>query len=129
MNPEKEISSPQPRADREPVLSDSRDQIAPMDERTLTALKGSIEKWRKIEAGVGADYGEDNCPLCAEFLASFINCSGCPVFARTGQQYCIGSPYKDTWLPLRVDWAETDEAKAAASEEREFLESLLPEKS
>jgi len=30
----------------------------------LTALDGSIEKWRNIVEGTGTDLADDNCPLC-----------------------------------------------------------------
>lgn len=106
----------------------------PMDERTLTALQGSIEKWKAIEAGTGADDGWRNCPLCQLFNHPFderrsLGCRGCPVYATTRLQGCEGTPY-EPWsvssygLYPRV--AQGAKLIAIAREEREFLESLLP---
>lgn len=33
----------------------------------MTALLGSVEKWRRIEAGEIGDRGSANCPLCETF--------------------------------------------------------------
>ena len=97
-----------------------------MDEKTLTALRGSIEKWRQIEAGTLEDRGPDNCPLCQEFIEN--NCVGCPVSAQTGRGGCVGTPY-EAWddAAYIVNIANTPELVALARAEREFLESLLPQ--
>lgn len=103
-----------------------------MDKRTLKALKGSIAKWQAIVKGTGYDAGADNCPLCEEFQADDVElvCSGCPVQARTGRSFCAGTPYDrwgwvatGTWPDRR---ATTEEAKAVAQDEVDFLKSLLP---
>lgn len=102
-----------------------------MDERTLTALRGSIQKWEAIVAGTGADHGMDNCPLCQEFAVTdhaFRACHGCPVKARTGQSNCKGTPYIDWFDETNPDGRVTDErTKALAQAELDFLRSLLPE--
>lgn len=72
-----------------------------MDERTLTALKGSIAKWEGIVAGTVENRGFHNCPLCARFHPEATNrsyrgphvCEGCPVKDKTGKSLCRGSPY------------------------------------
>lgn len=101
--------------------------VALMDERTLSALKGSIDKWRGIEAGELEDNGIDNCPLCGLFYDGW--CEGCPVSERTGLTVCEGSPYMQ-WADATYDddiaRADTPKLKALARAEREFLESLLP---
>lgn len=109
----------------------ARRQPAPMDERTLAALQGSIEKWRAIEAGTGKDNAAWNCPLCALFLLQG-GCNGCPVFARTGAESCQDTPFVE-WVAVQLKedrghpfLAITDRHKALARAEREFLESLLP---
>ena len=104
-----------------------------MNPKTLTALRGSIDKWRRIEAGEIADLGTENCALCAEFIKE--DCADCPVLARTGDVFCQYSPYMK-WgreqknLEREIssgEWiADTPELKALARAEREFLESLLP---
>ncbi len=51
-----------------------------MEAKTLTALKASIEHWRRMETGTTANdeepYGQD-CALCQLFVE--LNCEGCPV--------------------------------------------------
>ena len=108
-----------------------------MDDRTLTALKGSIRKWRAIERGDGEDLGVTNCDLCRLFHRD--SCRGCPVIEATGYLVCHGTPYIAFNEALRdaagssascIDEAPLDEAprlKRLARDEREFLESLLPE--
>lgn len=102
-----------------------------MDERTLTALKGSIAKWESIVAGKGEDQGFHNCPLCKEFYGlDFKNrCRGCPVSDETGESNCGDSPY-DEWAEL-MDQFNTNRAVHpplvdAAKAELDFLRSLLP---
>lgn len=118
-----------------------------MDNRTLTALRGSIQKWNDILAGTGHDKGCDNCPLCKEFADKTdgesdedgIECAGCPVRERTGKPGCENSPYTkwarvtfyqdlddDRCVRLPLD-GKIEDAIAAAREERDFLVSLLPE--
>ena len=109
-----------------------------MDAETLAALKGSIAKWDAIAAGTGADRGGKNCPLCAMFC-QYGDCEGCPVMEYTGYSDCSDTPYSDWWKACRRDfgappprvkggaYATTDELKALARTEADFLRSLLPE--
>ena len=106
-----------------------------MDDRTLEALRGSIEKWEAIERGDGQDLGISNCPLCHLFVEEC--CQDCPVGITTGLYGCNGSPYGEFRRALTdaagevavsIDEAPLDEAsrlKRLARDEREFLESLL----
>ena len=68
-----------------------------MDDKTLTALKGSIRKWEKIVAGKGVDEGMDNCPLCQLYKLEddSLDCSKCPVVERVGEEGegCNNTPY------------------------------------
>lgn len=106
-----------------------------MDERTLTALKGSIEKWKAIEAGNAADHGWTDCPLCQMFIGD--DCVGCPVRERNIEYDGCGNPAHRAWGRQMVELhrlphngerkANTPALVALAREEREFLESLLPE--
>ena len=102
-----------------------------MDERTLTALKGSIAKWEAIVAGTDNDRGAKNCTLCQ----AFPDCDGCPVAEETGQDDCEGSPYEETrYFEARSDAngtylgraPVTPEDFAIARAELDFLRSLLP---
>jgi hypothetical protein len=107
-----------------------------MDEKTLTALKGSIKKWEDIVAGTGIDQGPDNCPLCKRFWED--DCEGCPVMEHTGYDACNMSPY-DEWSSWQSEHdlrnisinelsSEVDKIKATklAQDELDFLKSLLP---
>lgn len=102
-----------------------------MNIKTLTALKGSIEKWEKITAGKGIDEGPLNCPACLMFLTH--NCQGCPVYEKTKRRLCVNSPY-DTWgWHQNISHAEKKKervycptCKKLAKAELDFLKSLLP---
>jgi hypothetical protein len=95
-----------------------------MDERTLTALKGSIEKWKRIVAHTGIDKGPTNCPLCQLFYAD--NCAGCPVAEAAGEIMCGGTPYEDWSKAIDVWSGDSEWASMAAHKEVDFLRSLLP---
>lgn len=103
------------------------DQMTPA---TLEALKGSIAKWEGIVAGTMADEGVDNCPLCQRFHICFRNipgecCQGCPVNVASNNKGCMTTPY-DEWSYLDTPVAKTNEHRAAAQAELDFLKSLLP---
>lgn len=109
-----------------------------MDDQTLKALKGSIAKWEAIVAGTGRDAGTKNCPLCKLFYFKKM-CGGCPVFEKTQEPYCSGTPHQELAdLPLMgaysskgiaiSDIAENsrEHGLELAKAELEFLKSLLP---
>lgn len=105
-----------------------------MDEKTLTALRQSIEKWeRNAVAEVPTDFttGMSTCSLCDMF--SLRACAGCPINDKTNDRGCIGSPYAGA-VGAKYEWLEEPsreglraKAQAAARAEVEFLRSLLPE--
>ena len=105
-----------------------------MNKKTLKALEGSIEKWRKIVAKEGVDDGEGNCPLCRLFIDESL-CGECPVAQKTGQECCQESPYSN-WIKHQIKrhvvpsddgWEiECHYCKDLAKKERTFLESLRP---
>lgn len=90
-----------------------------LSDKALKALKGSINKWRKIVNGTGKDFGFDNCPCCKEYykvLDGLVDsCDGCPIKMKTGLDLCEGTPYHHPLL-----WKERSQA------ELNFLISLLP---
>lgn len=106
-----------------------------MNKQTMRALKGSIEKWKDIAAGEGADDGPYNCPLCGMFLLDqdVPGCGDCPVGAEVGYSGCLKTPHDD-WAnhqELRhIDELESAvhcrHCKTLALKEVAFLESLLP---
>ena len=102
-----------------------------MDARTLEALKSSIAKWEKnaaAETPADAHVFGSSCPLCALFAREDEEyCKGCPVYERTGDSDCFGTPWEKAsqkWLRWKKG-AETD-FHDAAREEVAFLKSLLP---
>lgn len=100
-----------------------------MDSQMVQALKESIEKWEQRASGVyeGLD-GSGSCPLCIETFKrndlqqTKLRCLGCPVYEKTKQTYCGGTPYDE--------YVDTDsrssEEREAAQKEVDFLKSLLP---
>jgi len=119
-----------------------------MDEKTLTALQGSIAKWEAIVNGTGYDEGCDNCPLCKEFANQYSQepawaqdgCSGCPVAQKAGNSSCGRTPYS-AWVHYSYDNGEHLSGKPSfwrrykvfderslelAKKELDFLRSLLP---
>lgn len=93
------------------------------------ALEASIEKWRQIEAGTKRELGSADCALCQLYLRDPVHdCRGCPVSQRTGRGMCGGTPYmKWSRVAGYRAMANTDEKRALARAEREFLESLREE--
>lgn len=96
-----------------------------MDDRTLIALMGSIQKWENIVAGTQEDRGLEDCPLC--MLFHYDTCDGCPVKSKTGMDGCKGSPYDGILryqYPVSATRGYTDKARDAL----DFLKSLLPQR-
>lgn len=109
-----------------------------MDKRTLKALKGSIKHWQEnVDAETPDDATTDGfaCDLCDEFHDKYDDlpeCAGCPVYKKTGQTGCTGTPYFPAHHALR-DWrfkgtsSHKQAWRKAAQAELDFLISLLPE--
>ena len=102
-----------------------------MEKKTLKALKGSIQKWKKIVKGTGVDKGYVNCPLCQLFYKeeNLIGklCLGCPVMEKTGHPNCQKTPYVD-YIKFGFEYTDSDSPDSLkyAKKELKFLESLLP---
>lgn len=104
-----------------------------MDEKTLNALKASIQHWEDNAVALkatSASIGSDDCALCSLFLYNR-ECWGCPVRDKTEEHWCKGTPYikaANAWDRWYFDAKNTsrDEFHAAARAEVEFLKSLLP---
>ncbi len=105
-----------------------------MDKKTITALKGSIEKWSKIVRSTRAlDNGTANCLLCKIFFNA--NCIGCPVRGKTLKHCCYRTPYTKWRLHQEemhcgvVGSHRNKDCKKClplAKAELNFLKSLLP---
>jgi len=67
-------------------------------QQKLTAIKGSIEKWEKVALGTEAGIWRSNCPLCVLYEHTsglHGSCKGCPIYEKTGESDCGGTPFYD----------------------------------
>lgn len=107
-----------------------------MNQKTLTMLQKSIEHWERnaAEKPEDASTRAADCALCGVFNNSYTaenDCLGCPVYEKTGETFCEGSPYPRADTALRI-WRRfpnslrEKEWREAARDELEFLKSLLP---
>jgi hypothetical protein len=100
-----------------------------VDEVTLEALLGSIEKWRKIAYENGIDAGDENCPLCQTF-----SCGECIINANTPDcMYCnyiygkwSDHQYNEHDGNHHYQHVQCDECKRLAIAEYKFLKRMLP---
>ena len=108
-----------------------------MNEKTLTALKDSIEHWKRLATGKSTENEEiyqDDCALCQVFFRRDA-CEGCPV-NEAGFPNCKRSAWLacanavEAWkcaLHSKYDsWKDTPRFRKAARALVKFLESLLP---
>lgn len=101
-----------------------------MDLRTLDALKKSIAHWERLRDGSPNDRPTcSQCALCKLFIKD--GCIECPVFHKTGNKGCSGTPYWEAWRSYNhlMNMDGTRIAKSwmtLAQEEVDFLKSLLP---
>jgi len=104
-----------------------------MKPETLEALKASIAKWERLIVSGAVSSGAPGCPLCQLFNRASTSeekqCVGCPVFAKTGKQACIGTPYGrhaaiSSWSSISN---AADKRRRHALSEARFLRSLLPD--
>ena len=100
-----------------------------MNDETLTALKESIEHWKKNAADPeNATIGSTNCSLCKIYFDSGCELDEvrCPVFEFTGHQECVTTPYSPAIYAIKAFKEGTERNQQAIQKEVEFLESLLP---
>lgn len=101
-----------------------------MNDKTLEALGGSIQKWTAVAHGEGEDDANDNCPLCGLFFD--LGCTGCPI-DDAGYWACTGTPYT-RWCKHQKEVhgnppnyvVRCPECRRLALEEVWFLCTLLP---
>ena len=107
-----------------------------MDKETLEALKGSIKKWEEIVEGTSPDNGIEDCLLCHLFnekyknhFVGIIECKGCIISEKVGNSGCEDTPY-EFWYEYIFSrdmcMVFDEESKQLATDELEFLKSLLP---
>lgn len=107
-----------------------------MKKKDVELVKGSIGKWLEIKRSItGLDNGARNCSLCVEYITG--SCDGCPVKKLTGEDYCVGTPYRQWTIhhekvhskySSRHRVKGCNECSKLASEELGFLVGLLPVK-
>ena len=109
-----------------------------MDQLKALALEEAIAHWKRLATGnrkLGEGVGPSDCPLCSLYWKQEARgsaegprvwCNGCPVFERTGQEACRGTPYEAVSDAMDKDdsFMDTPEFMELAERELEFLESL-----
>ncbi len=97
-----------------------------MDEKTAKALEESIKHWEEnVQAAKkGRDVSIDpyDCALCKMFMLAYADrgCTSCPVYKKTGESYCHGTPYYEV-MPSCLS---IDSLASACQAELDFLKSL-----
>jgi hypothetical protein len=108
-----------------------------MNPTTLTALKASIEHWKRMRDS-DTQYEKPYstyCALCSLFIDK--DCRGCPVREATHTNRCQDSPYNAAeiawhryYMPEEYEREDQEGAlktwREAAQKEIDFLESLIP---
>lgn len=104
-----------------------------MNAKTLTTLiKSSAEHWRRMATG---KQKKDEAPFarCCDLCDTFLDndCEGCPVYNKTKEKGCLGTPYVEAVSCFVDDQRNFKNPNfiLAAQKELEFLESLLPKES
>lgn len=107
-----------------------------MTPRTIRAMKASINHWRDNCKAIMPDQAStapEDCALCrrfGEFCEIERTGEKCPVFAATGEDQCVLTPYYDARDALKAAIGDDGPIAPfieAAQAELDFLISLLPE--
>ena len=106
-----------------------------MSPDTAQALKESALAWRIRAAGIISKPKAQNCPLCklhnTPTHSDSSNCLKCPIYQKTGDRFCEGTPYKhySNYCRFLENLSDKDiaEMKIWADQEYRFLLSLFPE--
>ena len=73
------------------------------DKEALRYSRLKFERVLKIAKGMKSndylypEFGVNTCPLCAKYFKedNKDSCKGCPIYKKTGQSGCEGTPYGD----------------------------------
>lgn len=100
------------------------------------AIRQSIIHWREVAKETWRariDITSKSCALCKEYRNGR-DCSACPVYKKTGQNMCVGTPYgacadhiSSILWTHRMTKKERERWYRLAMEEVRFLEALLLE--
>ena len=123
-----------------------------MDEKNKELLARTIYIWtvkKVVKVAWDVKMGSRECPFCQEYVLNApvgLECVGCPIYSKTGQKKCKGTPYESVlravgewhyqsvrYPHLHCDDPSTEEVKAreafiaACNDELTFLMSLEEE--
>ena len=87
-------------------------------EKTLKALKETIERWERIRDEGEDVYYDTECPLCELFVGDDKQCVECPIQRKTDEKQCWYTPFWDYVY---------DKTKEKAQKEVDFLKDLYIE--
>jgi len=102
--------------------------------RDIKGLIDSIEHWKEDvlrELGL-AEAHRGNCPLCLMYFTEAMSpegaeaCLGCPIFEKTGEKTCQGTPYP-AWCTASMG-GDSIQAMKAGIAMVEFMYEILNEK-
>lgn len=108
-----------------------------MTKKEMKALENSIQKWWRYYYAAYADGEfhaseiEEKCELCSLYFDT--GCDDCPIFQKTGQIQCEGTPYwkyeQYVWMNGNDYYEDTlhlpdDNLAKLIADEIAFLESL-----
>lgn len=93
----------------------------------MTAMVKSCAKWRRWPD----DIFEDSCPLCQYTkqtdLNSYVDCTKCPVYWRTENTACTGSPWEKCYYVKEKKFQKKAEEIAAKETARKAEYKFLHE--
>ena len=119
----------------------------PMTDKTalkinLDAAQKAVDHWIRLSACMTPEqvhsegYHCDSCAFCNLYYNCVgCDCVGCPIYARTGEDGCYGTPYHQANISLEEfcdnyddpDYEWTDEDQANVEAQVRFLESIRDE--
>jgi len=107
-----------------------------MNPKARAVYNEVLEHWEDILRRAKADLllpiGPDDCAWCRLFnslKSRSDDCIGCPIYERTGKQYCYGTPYwavDDAYDAVRYASGTKAKLCRAIREQLALIRSLLP---
>ena len=99
-----------------------------MSARTLKALRASISHWERMKSGKRKNKEKPTAAYCSLCKITNEACDGCPVAEHTGHAQCFQTPWRKAFNAFFIKGPKSIQFKEAATEEIQFLKSLLPTK-
>lgn len=88
-----------------------------------------VEHWARIRYRnrlEGEFAGGEDCSLCKEYVNTQDDCAGCPIYTKTKENSCKGTPWED-FSVWELDNPDNEGVTQTASNMIEFLEDLKKE--